>query len=105
MLADQVGVAPQRGAQALDRRQIGIRGDASAESLDQRLEPGDIEALLAAEVLEDQSVGDPRGLGDLVDRDLVIVAIAEDLPCGGEQLGPALAGPLGCQGTRGDEAG
>ena len=50
-------------------------------------------------------MGDPRGLGDLVDGDIVVVAIAEDVEGGGEELGAALAGPLCCQGTRGDGSG
>jgi hypothetical protein len=43
-----------------------------------------------------------RGLRDLVNRDLVIVPVAEDLESRGEELLAALAGPLGCQGTRCD---
>jgi hypothetical protein len=98
MLADRVGEVAKPLAQALDRRQLGVRLDPGAEALDQRLEAGDVEPLLAAEVLEDQAVRDPGGLGDLVDRDLVVVAIAEDFERGGDQLEPALARPLGCQG-------
>jgi hypothetical protein len=105
VLADHVGVAAQRGAQSLNRQQVGIRFDPRPEVLNQRLEPGDVEALLAAEVLEDQAMGDTGCLGDLIDRDLVVVAIAEYFAGGGEELGAALAGPLRCQGTRGDGSG
>jgi hypothetical protein len=49
-------------------------------------------------------VRDPGGLGDLVDRDLVVVAIAEDLESGGDQLEPAFASPVGCQWAGGDGA-
>jgi hypothetical protein len=40
-----------------------------------------------------------RGLRYLVNRDLVVVPVAEDLESGGEELLSTLAGPLGCQGT------
>ena len=105
MLADRVGEVPQARAQPVDRRQLGIGLDANAKALDQGLETGDVEALLAAEVLEDQAVGDPGGLGDLVDGDVVVVTVAEDLESGGEQLKATLSGALGCQGTRGDGSG
>jgi hypothetical protein len=104
MLADRVGEVAEPLAEPLDRRQVGIRLDPRAKALDQRLEAGDIEPLLAAEVLEDQPVRDARGVGDLIDRDLVVVAIAEDLERGGDQLQSALAGPLGCQRSGGDGA-
>jgi hypothetical protein len=99
VLADRVREVAEPLAQPLDRRQIGIRLDPGAEALDQRLETGNVEAPLAAEVLEDQPVRDAGGLGDLVDRDLVVVAIAEYLEAGSDQLEPPLARPLGCQGT------
>lgn len=102
MLADRVGEVAESLSQPLDRRQLRVGLDAGAEALDERLEAGDVETLLAAEVLEDQAVGDSGGLGDLVDRDLVIVAVAEDLERRGDQLEPALSCPFGCQGTRGD---
>jgi hypothetical protein len=102
MLADRVREVAEASAQALDRRQLGIGLDALAEALYQRLEAGYVETPLAAEILEDQAVGDAGGLGDLVDGDLVIVAVAEYLEGGGEKLQPPLAGPLGCQGTRCD---
>jgi hypothetical protein len=47
-------------------------------------------------------VRDPGGLRDLVDRDLVVVTVAEDLEGGGDQLEPALARPVSCQRARGD---
>jgi hypothetical protein len=102
VLADCVGEVAESLAQPLERRELRIGLDARAETFDQWREAGDVEALLAAEVLEDQAMGDPGGLGDLVDRDLVVVAIAEDLEGGGDQLEPALAGPVGCQRARGD---
>jgi hypothetical protein len=102
MLADGVGEVAESLSQPLDRRQLRVGLDAGAEALDERLEAGHVETLLAAEVLEDQTVGDSGGLGDLVDRDLVVIAVAEDLERCGDQLEPALSCPLGCQGTRGD---
>ncbi len=42
---------------------------------------------------------DAGGLRDLIDRDVVVIAIAEYLQGGSEELGAALAGPLRCQGT------
>ena len=102
MLADRVGEVPESLSQPLDRRQLRVGLDAGAEALDERREAGDVETLLAAEVLEDQTVGDSGGLRDLVDRDLVIVAVAEDLERRGDQFEAALSCPLGCQGTRGD---
>lgn len=99
MLADRIGEIAEPGAQALDRWKLRIGFDARSKALDQRLQAGDVDALLAAEVLEDQAVGDAGGLRDLVDGDLVVVPVAEDLERGGEELGAALAGPLGCQGT------
>jgi hypothetical protein len=48
-------------------------------------------------------VGDAGRLGDLVDRDLVVVAVPEDLDRSLEQLPAALAGPLRCEGTIGDQ--
>jgi hypothetical protein len=104
VLADHVGIFPKSRAQPLYGRQVGVRLDPGAEALDQRLEAGDVEAPFAAEVLEDQAVGDTRGLRDLVDRDLVVVAIAEDLERRGDQLETALSCPLGCQWARGDES-
>ena len=56
MLADRVGEVAQARAQSLLGRQVGIRLDSGAEALDQRLETGDVQASLAAEVLEDQAV-------------------------------------------------
>jgi hypothetical protein len=47
-------------------------------------------------------VRDAGCFGDLVDRDLVVVPVTEDLEGGGDQLGAALTGTLGCQGTRRD---
>jgi hypothetical protein len=102
MLADRVGEVAEPGPQALDRRQVRIGLDPRSEALDQRLQAGDVEALLAAEVLEDQAVRDTGGLRDLVNRDLVVIPVAEDLEGGAKELLPALAGPLGCQGTRCD---
>jgi hypothetical protein len=43
-----------------------------------------------------------RGLRYLVDRDLVVVPVAEDIESGGEELLAAFAGPFGCQRTRCD---
>jgi hypothetical protein len=86
VLTDHVGVASQRRAKPLDGWQLRVRLDPRAEGLDQGLEAGDVETLLALEVLEDQAVGDPGGLGDLVDRDLVVVAIAEGLQGRREEL-------------------
>jgi hypothetical protein len=102
MLADRVGEVAESLSQPLDRRQLRVGLDAGAEALDERLEAGDVETLLATEVLEDQTVGDSGGLGDLVDRDLVIVAVAEDLERCVDQLEPALSCPFSCQGRRGD---
>jgi hypothetical protein len=45
------------------------------------------------------------GLGDLVDGDLLVVAVAENLERGREQLKPALPGTFGCQRTRRDGSG
>jgi len=104
VLADRVGEVAEPRAQSLHRRQVGIRLDSGAKALDQGLEAGDVEALLAAEVLEDQAVGDAGGLGDFIDRDLVVVTIAEDLERGGDQLESALAGALCCERARGDGA-
>jgi hypothetical protein len=42
-------------------------------------------------------VGDAGGLGDLVDGDLVVVAVAEDLEGRRDQLQTALARSLRCQ--------
>jgi hypothetical protein len=56
VFADHVGVLAEPGAQPLDRLQLGLRLDPGAEVLDQRLETGDVEAPLAAEVLENQAV-------------------------------------------------
>jgi hypothetical protein len=102
MLADRVSEVAKTRTQPLDRRQLRIGLDPRAKALDQGREAGDVEALLAAEVLEDQAVGDAGGLRDLIDGDLVVVAIAEDLERGGEELEPALTCLLSCQGTRGD---
>ena len=105
MLTDQVGVVPQARAQPLDRHQVRIGLDPLSEELDQWLEAGDVEALLAAEVLEDEAVGDARGIRHLVDGDLVVVPLAEDLEGRLDQLPTPLAGPLGCQRTCGDGPG
>jgi hypothetical protein len=102
MLADRIGEVLEARPQPFARRQIRIGLDTLAKALDQGLETGDVEPLLAAEVLEDQAVGDAGGLSDLIDGDLVVVAIAEDLERGGEQLEPALTCLLGCQRTGGD---
>jgi len=104
VLADHVGVATQRRAQPFDGRQLRIRLDPRPEGGDQRLEAGEIEALLAAEVLEDQTVRDIRGIGNLVDRDLVVVAVAEDLERGREQFEASLSRPLACERSRGDRS-
>jgi hypothetical protein len=56
MLADRVGEVAKPLPQALDRRQLRVGLDPSAKTFDQRLEAGDVETLLAAEVLEDQAV-------------------------------------------------
>ena len=102
MLADRVREVAKALAQTLDRLQLGIRLDPRAKALDQGLEAGDVETLLAAEVLEEQTVRHTGRLCDLVDRDVVVVAVAEDLEGGAEELLPALSGPFGCQGTRCD---
>ncbi|HEY6638753.1 MAG TPA: hypothetical protein VIZ61_13820 [Solirubrobacterales bacterium] len=102
MLADHVDVLPESRPQPVDGRKVTVGLDPGAEVLDQRLEARDVEASLAAEVLEDQAVGDAGRLGDLVDRDLVVVAVAEDLEGGGDQLEPTLTGPVGCQRARCD---
>jgi hypothetical protein len=47
-------------------------------------------------------VRDARRRRHLVDRDLVVVSIAEDLDRGLEELLAALAGALRCQGTLAD---
>jgi hypothetical protein len=47
-------------------------------------------------------VGHAGGLGHLIDRDLVVVAIAEDLERRRDQLAPALVRSVSCQRTRGD---
>jgi len=104
VLADRVGEVPQALTQPIDRREVGVRLDARAESLDQRLEAGRVQTLLAAEVLEDQAVGDPGRLGDLVDGDLVVVPVAEDLERRRDQLEPALPCPLACQWAGRDQA-
>jgi hypothetical protein len=67
VLADRVGEVAETGPEPLEWRQVGIRLDPLAKALDQRLETGDVEALLAAEVLKDEAVGDAGRLGDLVD--------------------------------------
>jgi hypothetical protein len=102
VLADHVGVLTEPRAQPIRGLEVGVRFDLGAEVLDQRLQAGDVEAPLAAEVLEDQAVGDAGRLGYLVDRDLVVVPVAEDLQGGGDQLEPALPGPVGCQRAGGD---
>jgi hypothetical protein len=102
VLADRVDEVAEPGTEALDRRQVRIGLDPVTKPLDQRLEAGDVEPLLAAEVLEDQAVRDPGGVGDLVDRDLVVVPVAKDLERSADQLEPALSGALGCQGPRSD---
>jgi hypothetical protein len=104
MLADGVGEVAESLSQPLDRRQLRVGLDAGAEAFDERLEAGDVETLLAAEVLEDQTVRDSGGRGDLVDRDLVVVAIAEDLERSRDQLEPALSRPVACQRSAGDGA-
>jgi hypothetical protein len=102
VLADRVGEVAEALAQPLDGREVRVGLDARAKRLDQRLETGDIEAALAAEVPEDQPVRDAGRLGDLIDRDVVVVAVAEDLEGGRDQLEPPLSCPLGCRRTRGD---
>jgi hypothetical protein len=97
VLADRIGEVSEAGTEPLDRRQVRIGLHPLAKPLDQGLEAGDVEALLAAEVLEDQPVGNASGLGDLVDGDVVVIAIAEDLEGCRQQLESPLAGPLGCQ--------
>jgi hypothetical protein len=67
MLANRVGEVAQPLAQPLEWRQSGVGLDPGAKTLDQRLEAGDVESPLAAEVLEDQAVRDAGGLRDLVD--------------------------------------
>ncbi len=67
MLADRVREVAQALSQPVDRRQVRIGLDPGAEGFDQRRQAGDIEALLAAEVLKDETVGDAGGLGDLID--------------------------------------
>ena len=97
MLADRVGEVPKARAEPVDRRQLRIRLDTRAEALDQGLEAGDVEALLAAEVLEDQPVGYAGGLRDLIDRDLLVVPVAEHLERGGQQLRASFLGSVSCQ--------
>lgn len=59
------------------------------------LEDRDIEPLLRAEMLEGEAVGNARGLGDVVDRDLVVVALGEEVEGDGDQLLTALLGTGG----------
>jgi hypothetical protein len=56
MLTDRVGEVAEALAQPLDRRLVRVGLDPRAKALDQRLEAGDVEAPLTAEVLEDQPV-------------------------------------------------
>jgi hypothetical protein len=96
-----VVVGADRLAQALlDPEAVRRRLHARLKAGQQGLEGGDVEPLLRAEVLEDEAVRDAGPLGDVVDRDLVVVAAEELLEGDVEELAAAATGPLGCQRAR-----
>src|SRR4029079_361765 len=93
-----VVVVGDRVSQALVRVEVDRRPPrALLETAEQRLERGDVEVLLRPEVLEDEPVGDARLLGDLVDRDVPVVAGEELFERDLQELLAPSQGPFACQ--------
>ena len=76
----------------LKRRQRGIGGRELAELVGGLAQDGEHEVLLRREVVVEQPLRDPGGAGDLVDRDLVVGALAEQLEPRVQQLLAPLVG-------------
>jgi hypothetical protein len=85
---DEVEVRVEPGADALERRQLGIGGADGARDqiVGGGLQAGDVQIALGREVVVEQALRDAGGAGDVVDRHLVVGALGERLLAQLEQL-------------------
>ena len=94
MGVDVLEVLVQAGRQALERRQVGIGLGHGLHLVGRVPHDRDVEVALAREVVVEQALRDPGGRRDVVDRDLVEGALAEDLDAQRDEL---LAAGVGAQ--------
>src|SRR4051812_18296366 len=96
---DVLEVALERGGEAGARLERRVGLGERLHLVGRRADDRHVEVALAREVVVEQALRDPRGGGDVVDRDLVERALAEDVDAERDQLLVAGAGaPTGAGG-------
>ena len=86
MLLDVVEEAVEAGVELRLGIEAGIGPQHLGELSLPALDRGDDEVLLGRKVVVEQAFRDPRGLGDLLDRDFLVRPHPEQLDAGAEQL-------------------